>query len=79
MGPQGWNYNSDVGQSSSKVKGQKNSPAFTDPSTMHNVKNMDPAMPKKSSDNPGVDKAFWKKADPQMDTTGWGKLSTRSC
>lgn len=79
MGPQGWNYQSDVGGSSSKVKGQKNSPAFTDPDTMRNVKNMDPLMAKPSSDNPGVDSSFWAKAKPQKDTTGHGLLTRPTC
>jgi hypothetical protein len=77
MGPQGWNHDSDVGQSSAGVKNRKNFDSDMQPS-MVNPKNLDPNMAKPSTQNPGVDKSFWNKGNAQMDTTGHGKL-TRGC
>jgi hypothetical protein len=73
MGPQGWNYDSDVGCSHNTGSDKRN------PKVM-------PGMDKETAldvnmsggPNPGVDRAFLAKGNPTMDTTGWGKL-TRSC
>jgi hypothetical protein len=46
------------------------------PNVMGNVGNLDPDRSKPKSMNPGFDKTFWSKADPQEDTTGHGKLTS---
>jgi len=43
--------------------------------TLNKMSEMDASHAKPSSCNPGIDKGFWAKADPQMDTTGHGKLT----
>ncbi len=72
----GGNYNSDVGCSHNPVADKINS-KLTNKEQMGNHA-LDVNMAKPSSKNPGVDKAFLAKGNPQMDTTGHGKL-TRSC
>lgn len=75
-GKPGWNYDSEVGCSS--PADPKLSPKLSADDAMGNPKDLDPNKPKPSSQNPGKDMGFWGKANPQTDTTGWGKL-TRSC
>lgn len=45
---------------------------------MGNVGNLDPNRAKPNSMNPGFDKSFWAKGDPQKDTTGHGTLTMKT-
>lgn len=73
----GGNYNSMEGCSHNS-KADKVSAKITSKSVTLNT-NMDPNEAKPSSDNPGVDRAFLAKGNPQMDTTGHGKLTRGTC
>ena len=73
----GGNYDSNTG-GNHNTSADKRDPKITNKEQMGNPKELDPMMAKPSNKNPGVDKAFLAKGNPQMDTTGHGKL-TRSC
>jgi len=66
---EGCDHNSEADKIDKKIDGKD--------ITLNKMNLMDASHAKPSSDNPGVDKSFWAKADPQTDTTGHGKL-TRS-
>lgn len=71
---QGWNWDSDVGNSHNS-SADKRDPKLLSKENMTNGE-LDVRMPK--TGNPGVDKSFLAKGNPQSDTTGHGIL-TRPC
>lgn len=71
----GWNYDSTVGDSHNG-EADKISKQLVGPVDI-NI-NLDPDKSKPSSLNPGVDKGFLAKGNPQKGTVGEGLL-TRSC
>lgn len=76
----GWGagYDSTVGCSHDTMADTIDSIIDSKSVTLNSMDKMDASHAKPSSKNPGVDRGFLAKANPQMDTTGHGKLS-RSC
>lgn len=72
----GGNFDSNVGCSHNSEADTTTSKITSKKVTLNTE--MDPNMAKPKSMNPGVDKAFWGKAEPQSDTTGHGKLTKES-
>jgi hypothetical protein len=71
----GGNYDSTVGDNHDTCSDKIDKQIDGKDVTLNVMSKMDAPHPKPASDNPGVDKAFWAKGDPQMDTTGHGKLT----
>lgn len=71
----GGNYDSDTGQNHNGVADKISKEIDSKDVTLNIMSEMDAPHPK--TKNPGVDKAFWAKADPLSDTTGHGTLTRK--
>lgn len=71
----GGNYNSTEGDNHCSEADKISKEIDSKEITLNVMAKMDASHAKPDSMNPGFDKAFWAKAQPQMDTTGHGKLT----